>query len=436
MPYFLNILYLLSLLLLSPWLIYRALFIGKTPKGLRVKLFGSSPQRIDFERKLIWFHGVSVGEVHLLRQLINAFRHQYPYVQCVVSTTTTTGMDEAKKHFADLDVFYYPFDFTWSVRRAIRRLSPDMIVLAESELWPNFLLEANRANCRVVLINARMSPRSMERHRRLCWLTQRLWQCIEVFAVQTEEYADNFAELGIKRDKLIVTGSIKYDGIIQTQDNPKIDELRQLLSIDDSSLLLVGGSTQSPEEEVLLDCYDKLKHDHPQLRLILVPRQRERFDDVAALLQRRGTKHVRRTELTTPLTDAQDTVVLVDTIGELSALWALAKVAYVGGSLDGKRGGQNMIEPAALGVPVLFGPHVWNFRDAARRLLEAKAAVQITDSAQLVNEIRSLLNDPNLAQQMGERGKDLVLQQQGATQRTIEVLESVLPLQSTSRAAA
>lgn len=244
--------------------------------------------------------------------------------------------------------------------------------------------------------------------------------------MQTEEYAAGFRALGVHRDRVQVTGSIKYDGVTADRTNSKTDELRRLLNVQRSDLVLIGGSTQAPEEEVLLGIYQRALSAHANLRLFLVPRQKDRFDSVADLLRQSGLPFVRRSTLTEPLTD-RSAVVLVDSIGELGALWGLADVAYVGGSLDGKRGGQNMIEPAAYGAAVVFGPHVWNFRETAARLVESEAAIQVADAATLETTVRRLLQHPGERQRLGTAARWFVQQQQGATDKTMDLLDQLVP---------
>jgi 3-deoxy-D-manno-octulosonic-acid transferase len=264
--------------------------------------------------------------------------------------------------------------------------------------------------------------------------------------VQTPEYAEQIRQLGVPAERVTVTGSVKYDGVMTERDNPKTAAFRELFGLppaglEDSprGLVWVAGSTQAPEEEIVLGVFAKLRAEFPDLRLILVPRQPDRFEEVARLLGKHEFEFKRRSELCEPAAQAmatpnslacaagsQHSVILVDTLGELSAIWGLADVAFVGGSLDGQRGGQNMIEPAAYGAAVIFGPYVWNFRDTVHRLLSATAAIQVRDSEELEAVVRRMLADVNERRQLGEAARRLVLEQQGATARTMEVLEQVL----------
>jgi 3-deoxy-D-manno-octulosonic-acid transferase len=419
MSWLLNLVYLLVLFALSPWLVYRALRTGRYRRGLRAKLFGL---RDSLPPGAVWFHGVSVGEIHLLRQVVAAFRKRYPNLPCVLSTTTDSGLDEARRCFPDLFVFPYPFDFSWAVRRSLRAVCPRLIVLAEAELWPNFLMAARRQGVPLAVINGRMSPRSLRRYRWIKPLSRWLFGHVDLLLMQTEHYARAVRLLGVHADRVEVTGNVKFDGVLTDRQNPRTHYLRDVLEVKDGELVWIAGSTQAPEEEIALRIWQRLRTYYPNLRLFLVPRHKDRFDEVAQMLEHCGVDFARRSscaELGKP-------VVLVDTTGELGALWGLADVAFVGGSLDGRRGGQNMIEPAAFGAAVVFGPHVWNFADTAARLIEAHAACQVADAGQLETVVRLLLEDADERRRLGASARDFVLRHQGATEQTIALLGQLL----------
>jgi 3-deoxy-D-manno-octulosonic-acid transferase len=240
-------------------------------------------------------------------------------------------------------------------------------------------------------------------------------------------------ELGATPGQVHVTGSIKYDGALTDRQNPRTQELRRLLGVGEGDLVWVAGSTLAPEEEIVLAVHEKAKARHANLRLFLVPRQPDRFDEVARLLERKCLAYVRRSQLSP--TAEPSPVVLVDTIGELGAVWGLADVAFVGGSLDGRRGGQNMIEPAAFGAAVTFGPHVWNFKEPARRLVEVGGAYQVRDGAELETVTLRLLADAEERRAAGRQARAFVLAQQGATRRTLELLDRLLPARPAEEAA-
>jgi 3-deoxy-D-manno-octulosonic-acid transferase len=429
MPWLLNVLYLIAMLVAAPWLFYRAFRTGRYRQGIREKLLGFGGALPPGE---VWFHGVSVGEVHLLRQLIGAFKQRRPEVNCGVSASTHTGLAEAMKAFPDVTVFPFPFDFSWAVRRTLRSIRPSLVVLAEGEIWPNFLLACQEMAVPVAVINGRMSPRSLSRYRRLAWAARPLLAKIGLFAMQNEEYAAAIRGIGVPAERVSVTGNVKYDGVSGKRDNAKTMDLRRLLGVEATDLVWIAGSTQAPEEKIAVGIWQRLRKEFPCLRLFVVPRQKDRFEEVARLLQGAGMPFARRSEGT----GLDAPVVLIDTIGELGALWGLADVAFVGGSLDGRRGGQNMIEPAAYGSAVVFGPHVWNFADTATRLRQCNGALQVADATELEIVVRRLLSDPAQRLRMGEAARNFVLSQQGATQRTVVLLDDLLRRRtSTTRAA-
>jgi 3-deoxy-D-manno-octulosonic-acid transferase len=321
------------------------------------------------------------------------------------------------------------------VRRALDRIRPSLVVLAELELWPNFIGLARRLGCAIAVINGRMSPRSLRGYRRIRPFMAWLLKKIDLLAVQNQDYAKRLLTLGAAAGRLHVTGSVKFDGVTTRRDNQKTKELGRLLGISRSRatahgprpsvpLVWVAGSTQEPEEEIVLGIYGRARQRFPGLRLILVPRHKERFDAVARLLERSGFPFVRRSRLIEPLANP-DAIILLDTLGELSALWGLADLAFVGGSLT-RRGGQNMIEPSGYGAAVTFGPHVWNFQDTADRLLECGGAIQAADAAELERETHRLLADAAARQHLGWAAQEFVQSQQGATDRTLALLDDLI----------
>ena len=422
----LDALYLFVLAVLSPWLLWRGLRTGRYRTDMRAKLLGDVPTLPPGE-PVVWFHGVSVGEVHLLTTLVAAYRRRHPSRRVVVSATTDTGLAEARTRFADCTVVPFPFDFSFAAGRAIARLKPGLIVLAESELWPNFLAVAARRGVPVAVVNGRMSPRSFARLSRVArparWL---LYRHVKLLAMQSDDYAARLKLLGVPAAKIVVTGSVKYDGAAADRDTPKARELRRLLAVPVGVPVLVVGSTHAPEEAILLDVFRRLRERTPALRMVLVPRHPDRFEEVAALVAASGFDWHRRSRIATPL-GAMPAVILLDTIGELGAAWSLATVGFTGGSLDGRRGGQSMIEPAGYGVPTTFGPHVWNFRDAARSLVEVGGAVVARDAAELVGVVERWLHDEAARSTAGAAARAFVVAQRGATGRTLDALDGLLP---------
>jgi 3-deoxy-D-manno-octulosonic-acid transferase len=428
MPYVLNVVYMLLILAASPWLVYQAIRKGKYREGFAAKFLGRVPRRTS-KKTCLWLHAVSVGEVNLLATLLKEIAAKRPDWECVVSTTTMTGMALAKKKYPQLAVFYCPLDFSWAVRAAMRQLRPDVLVLAELELWPNLIRAAKECGARVAVVNGRLSEHSFRGYRRLRPLVGRLLGQIDLIAVQDETYAGRFRDLGAEEQTLCVTGSMKYDGAETERTNPATTRLRQLAGFADDDIVFLAGSTQEPEEALALAAYRTLSPQWPRLRLVVVPRHPDRFDAVGRLLDESGVAWQRRSRLDQEGPKADARVLLVDAVGELGAWWGTARIAYVGGSM-GSRGGQNMIEPAAYGAAVSFGPNTWNFRDIVATVLAHEAALVVHDGDELTAFVRLALKDPQWAATLGERARSLVKSQLGATRRTVELLAGLVTSQA------
>jgi 3-deoxy-D-manno-octulosonic-acid transferase len=461
--YLLNLAYLALLALAAPLLVFRAVAKGKYRDGWGAKFLGLAPRRED-DAFCVWLHAVSVGEVNLLKPLVERIARMRPDWQVVISTTTRTGYALAKQKYDRHTVFYCPLDFSWAVRAAMRRVRPDLLLLAELELWPNLIRAAREFGARVGIVNGRLSQRSFRGYRRLRWLTAAMLRQIDLVAVQNEEYAERFLQLGARPETVHVTGSMKFDDVQTDRRNPATAWLRQLAGIAEGDVVFLVGSTHAPEEKIAVKIFRQLSKQYPQLRLVLVPRHAERFEEVARLLKRSGLPWQRRSELapkrgmtlelsnratskrpasrhlgaslrdspsrlgetqpraaTQPARDPGPRILLIDTIGELSAWWGTADVAFVGGSLN-RRGGQNMIEPAAYGAAVSFGPNTKNFRDIVAALLGHKAAVVVKNRRQLAGFVRRCLQRPRFAEQLGRRAQSFVARQQGATETTLKLL--------------
>ena len=331
MPYLLNLVYLALLAVAMPWLVWRAIRQGKYREGFAAKLFGRVPRR-ESDRTCVWLHAVSVGEVNLLGTLIGQIRGSRPDWECVVSTTTVTGMALTRKRYADLSVFYCPLDFSWAVRAALGRVRPDLLVLVELELWPNLVRAARERGARVAVINGRLSEHSFRGYRRIRPLVARVLKTIDLLAVQDETYAQRFRQLGARPETVHVTGSMKYDGAQTDRRNPATERLRRLAGFAEGEPVFLAGSTQEPEEALALRAWQSLRGEWPALRLVLVPRHRERFEAVARLLDNSAVAWQRRSTLEAEGPRAAARVLLVDAIGELGAWWGTARVAFVGGA--------------------------------------------------------------------------------------------------------
>jgi len=420
MTYLFDAAYLFALLLASPWLLWRSLRTGRYREGFGAKLLGIVHERTA-AGPCVWLHAVSVGEVNLLGTLLAELAGARPDWQCVVSTTTQTGYALARRRYPDLTVFYCPLDFSWAVRRALRRIRPTLVVLAELELWPNLIRLATENGTKVAVVNGRLSPRSFGGYKRGRWLIRPLLQRLELIAVQNEEYAARFLALGARPESVHVTGSLKFDRAQTDRETPAVERLRTLARFAPDDIVFLAGSTQDPEESLALDAFRRLSPAHPKLWLVIVPRHPERFSSVAAMLAASGVRWQRRSELDQGSPDPLARVLLVDVVGELGAWWGTAQIGFVGGSLS-SRGGQNMIEPAAYGVATSFGPNTQNFRDVVAALLSVNAAVEVADGAELTDFVRRCLEDANHATALGRRAQSFVVAQRGATARTLNLL--------------
>ena len=421
----LNAVYLTLLAVASPWILWAALRHGKYREGFAEKLLGHVPRRAG-QRPCAWLHAVSVGEVNLLASTLAEIERRNLGWELVISTTTKTGYELACRKYGEHTVFYCPMDFTWAVGLAMRRVRPDILVLAELELWPNLVRAAKQSGTAVAIVNGRLSDNSFRGYRRLQPIVKRVLREFDLIAAQNEETAERFRQLGAPPSAVTTTGSLKFDGAQTNRKNQRTCELGRLTRFSSDDIVLLAGSTQEPEEAYALDIYRRLVAEYPQLRLVLVPRHPERFDEVTRLLDQSGLPYVRRSQMhESEIRNPKSEIVLVDTIGELGAWWGLATIGFVGGSF-GSRGGQNMLESAAYGVATCFGPNTWNFRNIVAQLLTAKGAVVVGDRDELEQFVRRALADPDWARQLGDRAQQLVLSGQGATARTVDLLEPLI----------
>ena len=425
-----DVAYLFFFVLWSPWLLYKVLTTGKYRAGLIQRLGFVPPRRGP--RPCLWVHGVSVGEVAAARTLVAAFGERFPDWEVVVSTTTATGQQTARRVYPDRMVFYYPLDLSFAVRRTFGRVRPHLICLMELEIWPNFLREAARRGVPVALINGVLSRRSYSLHRRFWRFLRGTYRRIALFAVQTEGYAERLRDLGVPEDKIAVTGSMKYDTIDTSPAGPSARLAREL-GLRPDEVVLVAGSTHPGEEAVLLDAYQRLRPEVPGLRLMLVPRHPERFDEVAGLVAGRGFALVRRSGARGPAGGAEPAVILIDTLGELVTMYEFADLVFVGGTLV-PVGGHNVLEPAGRGRMPVVGPYTEKTAEAVELLLARGAAVQVGGAGELIDALREWLSDPQRLKRAGERARQVVKENQGATPRTLELLIPLIASRRRDRA--
>jgi 3-deoxy-D-manno-octulosonic-acid transferase len=423
----LDIIYGIVFLVCWPMWVYRMARHGRYRTDWPQRL-GAAPKSYGLQAT-IWIHGVSLGEVNAARTLIDEIHSQLPQYRIVVSSTTETGMTAAQRLYApDHTVFRWPLDFTWAVRRAIKRVQPNLVVLMEGEAWPNFLTECNRHDIPAVIVNGRLGPeKGYPRYKKLGSLAARLFNRLAAIGVQDEEYAEMFMDLGVDACKLHLTGMLKFDTVPIVDHLPGQDELAAAVGLANERPLWVAGGTGPGEEEQILQAYRHLRNEHPELALAIVPRKPERFNEVAGLIQKSGFACVRRSDRPDGPQGSlpENAVILGDTMGELRKFYALAAVNFIGRSLV-PMGGSDMIESAALAKPTCYGPHTFNFPQADDLLTHGCRQVKHVEDLKTV--IGEWLNDPAAARNAGRAAREYVRSQQGATRRNAELLCHVLDL--------
>jgi 3-deoxy-D-manno-octulosonic-acid transferase len=401
-----------------PFYLWKGARTGKYLSSFRERLGRSLPPLGADGAPALWVHAVSVGEVLIARPLGEALRQRLPGQRVVLSTTTLTGMALARQG-AGSAVFFAPFDLRGPVRRALEAVRPRLLVLVETELWPNLIHEARRSGARVAIVNGRLSPRSYSRYRFFRRLLRPVLRDVDLFLMQSEAHANRIRALGAPPDRVSVPGNLKYDALPEPRPTPLLGAVRAR-----GGRLWVAGSTMDGEEEKVLDAFAAIRAAAPDLRLVLAPRHPERFASAVAAVEGRGMSWQRRTALgESPWTEGD--VLVLDTIGELAALYEAAAVVFVGGSLV-EAGGHNVLEPAAAGKPVVVGPHMENFREIAEAFVAEDALIQVAGEAELTRMVGALLSEPTRAAAMGARARALVERHRGAMNRTAEALVSLL----------
>jgi len=401
-------------LLSLPYFLYRGLVSGKYWPSLNQRL-GLLPPSIDSRgQSSIWVHAVSVGEVIATRALLPLLRESFPGKPVFVSVTTLTGKQVADRQLREADgIFYCPFDWRFAVQRVISRIRPQALLVMETEIWPHMLRACHQAGAATMLVNGRISDRSYRRYRLIRPFLKRFLLPVDCFCMQNSRYAERIVDLGADPRKVRVTGSLKFDAVVPTQGSPS--QAARLIPAD--RIVLVGGSTLAPEEEILLEVFQSLREVEPGLFLVIAPRHPERFDEVMKLAESRQLRVVRRSTLQQPAAEAD--VMILDTLGELASIYSAADLVFMGGSLA-TWGGHNLIEPAAEGKPVVFGPHMSNFQEIASSFLEASAAIQVSGREELHEVLLRLLKEEGLRQDLGERARKLVEANRGAGKKTME----------------
>ena len=417
-----RLLYSLLLTLLLPLILTRLFIKGSSDNRYRRNIGDRLGQ---ITRPLgtidVWIHAVSVGEVNAAVPLVTAFRKIHSRCRILITTTTPTGLDQVTAHLGDRVVHcYLPFDHPFFIARFLRTISPRLLIIMERELWPNIIHGCHKRSIPVVIANARLSQRSCNRYAYVLPLMRPALAIVSAVAAQTEADRSRLMTLGAHPDHILTTGNIKYDVTVSAKTMDTAQSMRQ--DWGRHRLIIVAGSTHEGEEAVLLDIFDPLREHYPGLLLILAPRHPERFDAVFQLVKNRGFNTHRHGDGSTVVPPAAE-VHLRDTMGELPLLYAAADIAIVGGSLIEIKGigGHNLLEPCAVATPVLFGRYISDFLEISHNIVERAAGIQDHDSNDLRDTLKKLLNDAALRNRMGANGIQVIKENRGATQRTLEL---------------
>jgi len=423
----------LGLVILLPRFAVDAVRAGKYVTGLRERL-GRVPLQHDRDRPLLWLHCVSVGETEAAKPLVKALSEQFPLHRLAVSTTTVTGQQVAQRAFKDAaTIFYFPLDLNWIVRRVLKTLRPSAVLIMETELWPNLLRECHRRSIPVALLNGRISQNSFRRYLWIRSFMRTVLGNISVAIMQSQADAERIRELGMPTDRLLTHGNIKFDGVeLSEADVALAESFRHRFALSADQNIIVAASTHDPEETIVMEAFRGLMDSKSEntVRLIIAPRHPERFAEIAKHLDASGLKWSRRSA---PESDADRfaNIILLDSIGELRAVYVLADVAFVGGSLA-QRGGHNVLEPASQGVCTVTGPHMNNFTAITSALLEEDAMVQLPEvpireaARAMSSTLRDLLESRDRRQQIGARARGVCDRNRGATAKTVQIIFHLL----------
>jgi 3-deoxy-D-manno-octulosonic-acid transferase len=416
--------------LMSPYLVYQAVRYRKYVRNLPQRL-GYLPRSFNHDAdESIWIHAVSVGEVLTARALLPELRERYPKLRVFLSTTTMTGQQIARNNLQYVDeVFYFPFDLGFIVNRTLTLVKPRLFIMMETELWPNLLRACHRRGVRTMLVNGRISSRSYPRYRLARSFFRRVLLHVDRFCMQSDESARRIVDIGAEQQRVVVTGSLKFDSLDIPGASASADRGRnrvlRYFRIAPGRPVIIAASTLRGEEEPVLDAFQRIRATMTNALLIIAPRKPERFDEAERVARRAGWNVARRTELRVDAEPRCD-VVILDTIGELAQVYQVATVVFVGGSIV-DAGGHNILEPAVFGKPIVFGPHMHNFTEIARTFLENGAAVQVRTGRELEPVLIDLLGDPVRRATLGAGARALVEANRGARNKSLAAIAQLLP---------
>lgn len=379
-------------------------------------------EKIRTDKKIIWVHAVSVGEVQAARPLVDSLLKTYPGFEILITTMTPTGACSVQKSFGKaVRHFYIPYDLPISVKRFIAATEPAILIVMETELWPNLFHYCYANDIPVILVNARMSEKSFRAYKRLFLSTKTMLSKVSLIIAQGPEHARRLTLLGADQEKVMVTGNLKFDAHIPDSLIEKARDLKNGLAA--RRPVWIAASTHHGEDEIILDVFRRILHSQSDCLLIIVPRHPERVAAIKDLCRSKNFNFFCKSDVRKLNSSVQ--ILIVDTLGELPLYYAIADIAFVGGSFV-EVGGHNMLEPASLGVPVIMGPHVFNFQEISQLLLDKEAAYQVFNANELLTKLSSLLENKSLRRMMGNRGRDIVLQNSGNVTNVIELVNKFM----------
>lgn len=409
------------LYLLAPLVMIRLFWLGSRNPDYRsrwTERFGF-PNKIASHDKIIWLHAVSVGEVQAARPLVNALLEEYSDCRILITTMTPTGADSVRQYFGEtVKHLYLPYDLPVSVKRFIATIEPSILIVMETELWPNLFHYCQENNVPVIVVNARMSEKSARGYRRLSALTRSTLENISLLVAQGQKDAERLIALGANSNKTRITGNLKFDIHLPHSISEQAEALRRYLSVNRP--IWIAASTHEGEEKIILDAFENICRKKPECLLVIVPRHPERAVNVRELCVKRNFSVLCKSD-NSPC-DESIQIFILDTLGELPMYYAASDVAFVGGSFT-EVGGHNMLEPASLGVPVLMGPYIFNFQEISQLLLDEEVAWKVANADELSSKVNCLLDDANLRHNTGERARNIVLRNRGNVEEVMKLIQ-------------
>lgn len=378
-------------------------------------------------KKVIWLHSVSVGEVIASIPLVMQLKKKYPNYVLVMSTVTDTGRETAISKMPFLDaVIFFPFDFPFSVNKAINTIRPNIFIMLETEIWPNFLRALRRRGISAILINGRISDRSYKRYLSVRFFINDVIKNISAFGMQSNQDVERIIDMGADKEKVERTGNLKFEHEIIDVSSDSVKRLKESLNIKEEKDIIIAGSTHRGEDEEVIKAYLTISKATQELPLLIIaPRHLDRLPEIEDILKRYNISFIRKTMIKKEEASSKYSVILLDTIGELSSFYSIASVVFVGGSLV-PVGGHNILEPALYKKPILFGQHMHNFKEIAEGFKNKKAAIEITNSDEMAREIINILSNPDIGKELGERGFSVIVENRGALEKSVKLINKFL----------